>query len=80
MTVAADTLREFVRRWQSAGPALDAVKWAELRTMGEEEGHRQSAHVMEMADRWIEQNPGVTRPSGMVEQQRVFARWWTDRT
>jgi hypothetical protein len=38
------------------GSALDAVKWAELRTMSGE-GRRQSALVMKMADRWIEQNP-----------------------
>jgi hypothetical protein len=76
---AADTAQAFVRRWQVAGPALDAVKWAELRNMGEEEGRRQSALVMEMSSRWLEQNPGVTRPSGMVAQQKVFARWWTNR-
>lgn len=71
--------REFVRRWQAAGPALDAVKWAELQAMDEAEGRRQSAVVMDMADRWIEQNPDFTRPSGLVEQQRIFARWWNSR-
>lgn len=81
MSVAVtDAEREFVRRWQTAGPALDAVKWAELRTMDDSEGRRQSAVVMDMAGRWLDQNPGVMRPSGMVEQQRIFARWWKNRT
>ncbi|MBE2181649.1 MAG: hypothetical protein IAE97_14380 [Chthoniobacterales bacterium] len=81
MTVAVtEADREFVRRWQTAGPALDAVKWAELQAMDEAEGCRQSAIVMDMADRWLRQNPEITRPSGLVEQQRIFARWWNSRT
>lgn len=76
---ATDGAREFVRRWRVAGPALDAVKCADLRAMDDGEGRRQSVLVMDLAGRWLEQNPGVTRPSGMVEQQRVFARWWKNQ-
>ena len=78
MTTTEDA-REFARRWRVAGSALDAVKCADLRAMTDGEGQRQSALVLDLAGRWLEQNPGVTRPSGMVEQQRVFARWWKSR-
>lgn len=75
----SDGSQEFVRRWRVAGPALDAVKRAALGTMDDGEAMRQSGLVMDLAGRWLAQNPGVTRPSGMVEQQRVFTRWWSNR-
>lgn len=80
MTAAEhDAAQRFVRQWKVSGPALDAIKWKELRAMNDQEARHQSEAVMAVAGRWIEQNPGVTRPSGMLEQQRVFARWWTNR-
>ena len=80
MTAAErDAARRFVQQWKVAGPALDAIKWKELRAMNDQEACRQSEAVMAVAGRWIEQNPDTTRPSGMLEQQRVFLRWWTNR-
>jgi hypothetical protein len=71
--------RQYARGWGESGPQLDRLKWGALRAMTDEEGQRQSAAVLEMADLWLEQNPRVDRPSGLVEQQRWFARWWTSR-
>ncbi len=74
-TVQKDASKRWVEARQEAGEALDRVKWAELRAMTDDEARRQSRAVMEVAERWLALHPDVERPSGLVEQQRWFARW-----
>jgi len=69
---AADArdLKWWVETWARAGPALEAVRLRELRTMPEADRLRTIDALLDLGARLA-----VPRPtSGLVEQQRLFAK------
>ena len=68
---ATDTLRRWVATWQTAGPALDAIRQRELAGLTDDEVRRRIADLF--PDDAVDDRP--LRPSsGLIEQQRYFAR------
>lgn len=62
--------RAWVERWRNAGPRLEAIRRKELREL---DGYAAIARLCGDAD--YQQAPRAPRPtSGLVEQQRLFAR------
>jgi hypothetical protein len=70
-----ESMRRWVRTWQTAGEELDRIKIAELRAVTEEQAAQQSHDLFRMGDQWLDLNPGLRRESGLVEQQRWFMKW-----
>ena len=64
------TLR-WIRTWAQAGPELEAIKWRELEAMTDADVR---AHVHALFTGLPRSEPGLTRESGLVEQQRWFAK------
>jgi hypothetical protein len=68
---AVEQGRRWVAAWRDAGPRLEAVRRRELRELDPVEA---IAKLREPADYRVE--PRAPKPtSGLVEQQRVFARF-----
>ena len=65
-----DELKAWVQAWKHAGPALQAVKKAELRALSTAAALAQLADHYDYALRTA--TPTIT--SGLVEQQRVFMK------
>lgn len=69
-------MKSWVTNWKQTGEELDRIKWQELRTMDAQSARLQSTQALAMADEWRASQPAlIDRPSGMVEQQRWFAKW-----
>jgi hypothetical protein len=65
-----DEAREYVERWQKAGPELERVRREELRALTEAEGRELFCSVLELASLHRQIRPS----SGLVEQQRIFQK------
>ena len=74
-----ERIRRWVETWKQAGPELDRVKEDELRQRSDQDFAKDTHEVLQMADHWLQLNPGFERHSGMVEQQRIFRKWWEPR-
>lgn len=59
-----------VEQWRNAEPALAAVRRRELRRLTEEEALAAAEALLDL-ERYL---PPRTDGSGLVEQQRIFAR------
>lgn len=70
MDSKADQLKEWVQAWKRAGPALQAVKKAELRSLSTATALPQLADHFAYALRTA--TPTIN--SGLVEQQRIFMK------
>ena len=68
-------LKRWVETWKFAGSELDRLKRQELRAMTEEDALRRLFRVMDSrtGDRW--RRPDRIQGSGMIEQQRLFAKF-----
>jgi hypothetical protein len=65
-------LREHAARWAEYGPQLDAIRKRALQAQSEEEHRKVIQDVLAGPVEWFRQG---TRPdSGLVEQQRIFAK------
>ncbi len=69
--------KRYVEIWKQTAVELDRIKCEELRAMTEAEGRQQAGEVMEMGGRWLATHPVVRHQSGLVEQQKFFAKWKT---
>ncbi len=73
MAVDLETQKAWARTWQATGEALEAIRRAELRALTSEKALRATDNLLSLA-------PGMPlsaerrRTSGLVEQQRLFAR------
>jgi hypothetical protein len=65
-----DEAREYVERWQKAGPELERVRREELRALTDADGRELFRCVLELASLHIQNRP----TSGLVEQQRIFQK------
>ena len=67
-------MKRWVDQWKITGPELERIKREELRAMTEEEALLRVQRVMNSraANRWI--RPDRRTSSGLIEQQRLFAR------
>lgn len=66
-------IRRWVETWRKAGPALAAIQRDELRSMTDAERRRAIEAVLSLAPVCTEPRP----TSGLVEQQKRFARFRT---
>lgn len=67
-------LRGWVERWQRLEPVLEKIETEELRAADHRETIRQ---ILQMCD-WCLENTQPRKTSGLVEQQRLFAKMITD--
>lgn len=58
-----------VKTWQRAQPALEAQRLRELRQLSERESAQRFAHLLLLTKSYP-----LRESSGLVEQQRIFAR------
>jgi hypothetical protein len=65
-------LAAHVRRWQTYGPELERLRAEALHAQSEEEHQRAISDVLTGPIEWFLQ--GSRPDSGLVEQQRIFAR------
>ncbi len=73
-------MRKWVETWKQAGPELERIKTHELRELDIQKSASMTHDLLLMADQALGLNPRPPRPdSGMVEQQRIFRKWWQHR-
>ncbi len=70
--------QELVRRWRQIGRLLDAKRWAELAAQSRDES-RSAAFDMLQLGGMLPVDAARERYSGMIDMQRLFARWHRDR-
>ncbi len=70
-----EQMRAWVENWKRIGPELERMKKVELRAMTEEEGTRRALLVMDSRIDDPERRRERRRSSGLVEQQRLFAKF-----
>ena len=70
----AEKMKRWVETWKFAGPELERIKKEELRAMTEEEGTRRALLVMDSLVVGVWRNPARRNSSGLIEQQRLFAK------
>jgi hypothetical protein len=66
-----ELIRKWVETWAEAGKALEAMKRAELEAMTDDDVRD---HVRALFTGWYPPVPPTGEESGLVEQQRWFAR------
>ncbi len=70
MTLASGTDRAIVLQWRNAAVALEAVRRDELRGLTDEDALAAADALLSI----VALVPDDERPTGLVEQQRLFAR------
>jgi len=70
------TAEQWVAHWQRVGPILEQINAEELRTMDAREATQK---ILPMCD-WCFENSERRTTSGLVEQQRYFAKMRTEET
>lgn len=71
----AMTPKEWVENWKQLGPILEQIETGELQTMDHQ---AEISAIMEMCD-WNIDHFEPEKTSGLVEQQRLFAKLRTDK-
>lgn len=66
--------REIVAGWRETGRLLEAHRWAELAAQSPEDS-RQAAFDMLQLGGMLPADPAREQGSGLIEMQRIFARW-----
>jgi len=73
LAVDLETQRAWARTWQATGEALEAIRRAELRTLTPEKALQAIDNLLSLGAGWP-LSAERRRTSGLVEQQRLFAR------
>lgn len=65
-----DAARSYVKKWAGSGPAIEELRFRQLRELDDETARKMMSDLFDM---W---RPGVSDDlgAGMVEQQRIFAK------
>jgi hypothetical protein len=71
-TEERNQLRDFAKRWSEFGPQLDSMRADDLKKQSEEEHRRAIGDVLAGPVEWF--RLGSRPDSGLVEQQRIFAK------
>ena len=66
-----ELIRKWVETWDRAGPELEAIKRRELEAMTDADVR---AHVHALFTGWHPTDEAAAHDSGLVEQQRWFAK------
>ena len=74
-----ERMRRWVETWKQAGPELDRIKEDELRAMNEESSARHFDDLALPLTSEVWRKPEQPEYNGMVEQQRLFQKWWEPR-
>lgn len=74
MAVDLETQKAWARTWRATGEALEAVRRAELRALTPERALRAIDNLLSLGA-GTPRSAGRRLTSGLVEQQRLFARF-----
>lgn len=66
--------RRWVKQWQETGPLLHKIRYQELAAQTPEQSRQAAYDMLQMADHFPP-DPKREKTSGLVEMQRLFARW-----
>ncbi len=69
-----EKMRYWVEHWKRVGPELERIKREELRALTAEEGTARALRVMDSRSRHSRKAAKLRQTSGLVEQQRIFAK------
>jgi len=69
----------YIRNWKVLGEELDRMKTEELSALSREELAVRINDVMLMVDEWSKVHSPLERGGGLIEQQKVFSKWRTNR-
>lgn len=69
----------YIRNWKVLGEELDRMKTEELSALSREELAVRINDVMLMVDEWSKVHSPLERGCGLIEQQKVFSKWRTNR-
>ena len=67
-------IKRWVETWKFAGPELERIKREELRALSEDEILQRISRVMDSRVRYAWRRPERLLSSGLIEQQRLFAK------
>ena len=73
LAVDLETQRAWARTWQATGEALEAIRRAELRALTPEKALQATDNLLSLGA-GLPLSAERRRTSGLVEQQRLFAR------
>jgi hypothetical protein len=73
LSVDREKLKAWARNWQETGKALEAIRRSELRALSPERALRASDDLLSFGAE-MTLSAERRRTSGLVEQQRLFAR------
>jgi hypothetical protein len=73
VAVDIETQKAWARTWQETGKALEAIRRAELRALSPEKGLQATDNLLSLGA-GMPLSAERRRTSGLVEQQRLFAR------
>lgn len=73
-TPDAETFADLVEQWGETGRLLAAIRRAELAGQTPDQSRRAVLDMLELSD-LLPPDPARARSSGLVEMQRLFARW-----
>jgi hypothetical protein len=73
LAVDIETQRAWARTWQATGKALEAIRRSELRALTPEKALRATDNLLSLGAE-MTLSAERRRTSGLVEQQRLFAR------
>ena len=73
MIVDLETQKAWARTWQATGEALETIRRAELRALTPEKALRATDNLLSLGA-GVPLSAERRRSSGLVEQQRLFAR------
>ena len=74
-----EQMRAWVENWKSVGPELERMKRKELRAMTEEEAFDEALVLSASPADEIWVKTGRAPSEGLVEQQRIFQRFRSER-
>ncbi len=66
--------REIVAGWRETGRLLEAQRWTELAAQSPEEARRAAFDMLQLGG-MLPPDPAREQDSGLIEMQRIFARW-----
>ncbi len=68
------TQKRLVAQWRETGRALEALRWSELAAQSSEESQRAAFDMLQLGG-MLAADLVRERDSGLVEMQRLLARW-----
>lgn len=72
--ISLERQKQLVAAWRETGRLLEAQRWKELATQTPEQSQQAAFDMLQLGG-MLPPDPVRERTSGLVEMQRLFARW-----